>query len=89
MYSEVLIAKYGGSSWNNVHTVCLANFASLPAKVAWLTKFFLKNKVILYGFCVSHWPANLGVSTWVVFNITASRLNIYFRIGVYMSIKIL
>ena len=46
MYSEVLIAKYGRSRMNNACTVCPANFASLPAKVVWLTTFFLKKKVI-------------------------------------------
>ena len=71
-YSEVLIAKYGGSRMNNACTVCLADFAGLPAKVIWLTTYFLKKKLqFLYGFCVSHQLANLGVSTWVVFNITA------------------
>ena len=46
MYSEVLIAKYGGSRINDVHTISLANFVGLPAKVVWLTTFFLKKKVI-------------------------------------------
>ena len=89
MYSEVLNAKYGRSRMNDACTVCPADFVCLPAKVIWLTTFFLKKKVIFVQLCVSCWPANLGVSSWIVFNITASRLNIYFRIGVYMSIKIL
>ena len=46
MYSEVLIAKYGGSGMSNVCTVCLADFVSLPAKVLWLATFFLKKKAI-------------------------------------------
>ena len=46
MYSEVLIAKYGGSRMNDACTVSLANFVSLPAKVIRLTAFFLKKKSI-------------------------------------------
>ena len=66
---------------NDACTMCPADFASLPAKVVQPTAFFLKKKVIFVWLCVGHWPANLGVSTWVVFNITTSRLNIYFRLG--------
>ena len=44
-YSKVLIAKYGGSRMNDAHTICLADFAGLPAKIIWLTTFFLKKKV--------------------------------------------
>ena len=54
MYSEVLIAKYGGSRMNNACTVCLANFASLPAKVIWPTAFFLKKKAIFVWLLC--WP---------------------------------
>ena len=46
MYSEVLIAKYGGSRMNDAHTISLADFVGLPAKVIWLTPFFLKKKLI-------------------------------------------
>ena len=45
-HSEVMCAKYGRSRMNDVHTVSLANFVSLPAKVIWPTTFFLKKKVI-------------------------------------------
>ena len=45
-HSEVMCAKYGRSRLNNVCTVCLADFVSLPAKVVQPTAFFLKKKVI-------------------------------------------
>ena len=45
-HSDVMCAKYGGSRMNNVHTICPANFVSLPAKVVWPTTFFSKKKVI-------------------------------------------
>ena len=54
MYSEVLIAKYGGSRMNDVCTVSLADFVSLPAKVIWLTTFFLKKKAIFVWLLC--WP---------------------------------
>ena len=41
-----MYAKYDRSRMNNVCTVCLANFVGLPAKVIWLTAFFLKKKMI-------------------------------------------
>ena len=41
-----MCAKYGRSRMNDVCTVCLANFVGLPAKVVWLTTFFLKKKAI-------------------------------------------
>ena len=44
MYSEVLIVKYGGSRMNDAHTISPANFVGLPAKIIWLTTFFLKKK---------------------------------------------
>ena len=44
IYSEVLIAKYGGSRINEAHTVCPADFVGLPAKVIWPTTFFLKKE---------------------------------------------
>ena len=46
MYSEVLIAKYGGSMTNDACTISPADFVSLPAKVVQLTTFFSKKKVI-------------------------------------------
>ena len=46
MYSEVLIAKYGGSRMNDVHTISPADFVGLPAKIIWPTTFFLKKKAI-------------------------------------------
>ena len=45
-HSEVMCAKYGRSRMNDVHTVCLADFVSLPAKVIWLTTFFLNSELI-------------------------------------------
>ena len=60
-YSEIICAKYGGSRMNDAHTICLANFVGLPAKVIWLTAFFLKKKVIFVQFLC--WLADLGVSS--------------------------
>ena len=45
-YNGVMCAKYDRSRMNNVCTVCLADFAGLPAKVIWLPTFFLKKKAI-------------------------------------------
>ena len=59
----ITCAKYYSSNMNDVCTVYLADIVSLTAKVVWLTAFFLKKKTISYGFCVGHWPANLGVSS--------------------------
>ena len=72
-YGEIICAKYDGSRMNNVCTVCPANDVGLPAKVIRPTKFFLKKKVILYGFCVGHWPADMRVSS-------TSRMNIHLYI---------
>ena len=54
MYSEVLIAKYGGSRMNDAHTISLANSVSLPEKVVWLTAFFLKKEIDFVVMDVSH-----------------------------------
>ena len=45
-YSVIICAKYDGSRMNDVHTACPTNIVGLPAKVIWLTVFFLKKKVI-------------------------------------------
>ena len=45
-HSEVMCAKYGRSRMNDACTISPADFAGLPAKVAWLTAFFLKRKSI-------------------------------------------
>ena len=54
MYSEVLIAKYGGSGMNDVHIISPTDFVGLPAKIVWSTTFFLKKKVIFVQLL--HWP---------------------------------
>ena len=65
MYSEVLIAKYGGSMINDVHTISPADFVHLPAKSHGQPHSFQKRKQFLYDLCVSHRPSDLGVSTWI------------------------
>ena len=51
----IVCAKYYNSSMNDVHTICLANIVGLPAKVIWLTTFFLKKKMIfIWLLC---WPS--------------------------------
>ena len=45
-YYMVVGAKYDSSIMNDVHTNYLADIVSLPAKVVWLTAFFLKKKMI-------------------------------------------
>ena len=45
-YSEIICAKYDSSIMNDVHTVCLADYVGLPAKVIWPTMFFSKKKVV-------------------------------------------
>ena len=40
-----MCAKYGKSRMNDVHTICPADFAGLPAKIVWPTTFFSKKKV--------------------------------------------
>ena len=53
-HNEVMCAKYGRSRMNDVCTVCLAYFVSLPAKVVWPTTFFSKkNAIFVQLFC---WP---------------------------------
>ena len=41
-----MCTKYDRSRVNDVLTVCPADFVGLPAKVVWLTAFFLKKKAI-------------------------------------------
>ena len=41
-----MCAKYGRSSMNDAHTISLANFVGLPAKIVWLTAFFLDSESI-------------------------------------------
>ena len=45
-YGEIICAKYDSSSMINVCTACPADGVGLPAKVIWLTTFFLEKKVI-------------------------------------------
>ena len=49
-----MYAKYDRSRVNDVHTVCLANFVSPPAKVVQPTAFFSKKKVIFVWLLC--WP---------------------------------
>ena len=53
-HSEDMCAKYGRSRMNDVHTICLADFASLPAKIVRPTTFFSKKNVNFVQFL--HWP---------------------------------
>ena len=62
-YGLIIDAKYHSSNMNDVHTKSSPNMVSCPAKVIWLTTFFLNSKCFLYDFCVGHQPANLGVSS--------------------------
>ena len=41
----ITCAKYYSSSLNDAHTIYLADIVSPPAKVVWLTAFFLKKKM--------------------------------------------
>ena len=45
-YYMVVSAKYDSSIVNDAHTNYPADIVGLPAKVIWLTTFFLKKKVI-------------------------------------------
>ena len=54
-HSEAMCAKYGRSRMNNMHTVCPANFVSLPANIIQPTAFFLKkNAIFVWLLC---WPS--------------------------------
>ena len=53
-YSGVMCAKYDRSRMNDACTVCLADFVSLPAKVVWLTTFFLNSELIFVRLLC--WP---------------------------------
>ena len=58
-HNEDMCAKYGRSRMNDAHTICPANFASLPAKVVWPIAFFLKKKLIfvqLLCWPLASWP---------------------------------
>ena len=50
----IICAKYHSSNMSNAHTICPANIVGLPAKVVWLTAFFLKKKVIFVRLLC--WP---------------------------------
>ena len=41
-----MCAKYGRSSMNDAHTISLAGFVGLPAKIVWSTAFFLDSESI-------------------------------------------
>ena len=56
MYSEVLIAKYGGSGMNDVHTISLTDFVGLPAKIVQSTTFFSKKKFCTTFASAAGWP---------------------------------
>ena len=45
-HSKVMCAKYGRSRMNSVCTISPVNLVGLPAKIVWLTTFFLKKKSI-------------------------------------------
>ena len=60
MYSEVLIAKYGGSRMNDAHTISSTDFVGLPAKTIQSTTFFLKKE---RDFCTTFASAT-GWLTW-------------------------
>ena len=51
----ITCAKYYSSNMNDVCTVYLANIVGLPAKVLWLTTFFLKKKTIFVWLLC--WPS--------------------------------
>ena len=53
-YIEIISAKYDSSRMDNVHTISLADFVGLPAKVVWLPAFFLKKKAIFVWLLC--WP---------------------------------
>ena len=59
----IMGAKYYNSNMNDACTICLADIVGCPAKVLWLTAFFLKKKTIFIWFCVGHQLANSGVSS--------------------------
>ena len=46
MYSEVLIAKYGGPRMNDACTISPGNSVGLPTNIVQLTTFFSKKKAI-------------------------------------------
>ena len=61
----VVGAKYDSSIMNDAYTNYPADIVGLPAKVIWPNRvYFWILSQILYDFCVSHQPANLGVSSW-------------------------
>ena len=63
-YGLIIGVKYHSSNMDDVHTMSLTDIVSHPTKVVWLTTFFFKIlSIFSYGFCVGHWPANLGVSS--------------------------
>ena len=51
----IMGAKYYNSSMNDVCTIYPANIVSHPAKVIWLTAFFLEKKLILVWLLC--WPS--------------------------------
>ena len=57
---RLCVPNMGRSRMNNVHTVCPADFVGLPAKVVWLTAFFLKKKAIF----ITAFVLAIGWPTW-------------------------
>ena len=55
----ITCAKYYSSNMNDACTVYLADIVGLPAKVIWLTMFFLKKKYFHMAFALA-----IGQPTW-------------------------
>ena len=54
-YVLIIGVKYHSSNMNDAHTVSLTDIVSCPAKVIWLTTFFLNSKhLFIWLLC---WPS--------------------------------
>ena len=58
----IINAKFHSSKINNAHTMSLADMSAAPQKSYGQQHSFQILSVFLYDICVSHWPAEPGVS---------------------------
>ena len=68
-YLIIMNAKFHSSMMNIVHTMSPANMLTAQQKSYGQQHSFWILSVFLYGICVGHWPADLGVDLWSTFEL--------------------
>ena len=59
-YGLIIGAKYHSFNMNDAHTMSLTNIVSCPAKVVWLTTFFLNSKHLFVWLLCQPLASQLG-----------------------------